>query len=302
MMVRLFIILGACLGLSVGDAGAQTVRFDRDSPRENAVVWLGHCTASLISDIVLLTAAHCVREDWRASLEEPTHDCAGLKDQQGIAHHPLVSERSWTELGRPVSELPRAWFGADRDKSKFSTTITHYALAPCSDLALLKLFRRVPTGIAQPMKVFVGSPEVGMKATDALAVASLSYAGWGLGQNRSDGRYERLGGRISYWSENACFLYAMPPRRTGGQRIVGGDSGSPMMVETATGRVIAGVLFGSGTPDHIVCGTPKLRPPAEHGAYTPTFRPPVPDTNSIDIGAWIAELAADATLKELPFP
>jgi hypothetical protein len=61
-------------------------------------------------------------------------------------------------------------------------------------------------------------------------------------------------------------------------------------------EAVIGVLWGRGVPDEAACGRPAPRPPADHGAYTPTFRAPVPDTQATDLGAWLTALVPEATL------
>ena len=124
------------------------------------------------------------------------------------------------------------------------------------------------------------------------------YAGWGIAKGKPQKRAPRVRntGAVEYWTRNLCHIFTLPPVRPTGERILKGDSGSPLMVVHEGRRLVAGVLFGSGIPDHEACGLPRLRVPERHGSYTPTFRGEVPGTDATGIAEWLTRMAPEAVV------
>ena len=299
--------LGLCTVIAslalAASARAQGFRDDKSTPAHNAVVNLGHCSGTMISNSVILTAAHCLPRGWRQPAPEGAGtNCTSFPDQNRVAGSPHRSEADWQPIARPPgTALPRVSVTATIGRREFQTTLTHYAIPACADIALLRTFQITPATIATPMAVLTGPIAAGDTPFFSVESASLSYAGWGRTEDFPQGQSRRQTAEVGYWARNRCFIFALPPRRTpGGPRIISGDSGSPLIMETSTGRLVAGVLFGSGLPDPENCDPP--RPPlAEPTAiYTPTYRGKIGQTDATDLGAWLRRLVPEANHRTMP--
>jgi hypothetical protein len=293
LVLTLLALAGPLLAEPLPRANGQA-RDDRATGTRNAVVYLGHCSGTMITDLVLLTAAHCVPQPVRVPRppEDTTAHCAALPQQHDLQGRAWEDPMQWHLI--PLDRTFAIALGVERADPRQIIKVRAYSIARCADIALLQIVRRAPPALVTPMQVLIAPPPDAPDIDSLLLGAPLRYAGWGLG-NRTPGELpRRQTGRVSYWDRNACLLFTLPPERADGERIAQGDSGSPLILRHDGTDYVAGVLFGSGLPDAGPCGRPVLRLPDRHGAYTPTFRPALPGTDATDIPAWIAHFAPEA--------
>jgi hypothetical protein len=284
------LVLALLFALAGLGAGAQEVHDDLSTPLRNAVARLGGCTATLITPDILLTVAHCTPRN-QGRTAGMRAQCKGLEYQNTLAKHPFADEIDWTEIARKPGTGPWVVFGASSADPILRVAIGAYAIPHCADMALIRLTRPVPPDVAVPIPAIT---HVSDNVEGWLATTRLVYAGFGSTDAFPRGRAWRQTGRVGYWTRNRCHIFTLPPERAvDGPRILHGDSGSPLLAETADGPRVIGVLFGWGTPDVARCGFPTLPVPRREGTYTLTFRGPVEGTDATDLGAWIdARIAA----------
>jgi hypothetical protein len=293
-MALIFLCLGPFGFLSGAVDAADRTRDDTNTPEANAVVRIGGCTGTLITDRLVLSAAHCAPAGIPQPPPEQPLPCERLPQQRDLQISPAWQDPMQFHDISP-NRRPLVRFGQNADAFGLGMRAEAYSLPYCADMVLLRLPHPVPAGVARPLPVLVGlGPDRSDLPWDQL---QLRHSGWGEAKHDFNPEPVRRVGPVQPWTQNACHLFTLPPLRKDGARIVNGDSGSPLIAQDTRGReFVIGVIFGSGAPDQSTCGAPHLRVPARHGTYTPTWRGAVPGTDATALGVWIAHHAPSSAL------
>lgn len=273
------------------DAAVVEIERDTNTPGRNVVVTVGQCSGTLVAPDIVLTAGHCLKEDARAPkpVLRRVIDCSAL------------SQQAW--LQGPVWEDPFTWYtprfhplirvGVSSKAPLMAVRPVAYAVPHCADVALVRIETPVPADMAQTVAIVTTPPRPGQ----SLARKELRHAGWGVLPTNKRPSEVRTTGPITYWSKNDCHLFALPPRRVNGMRILTGDSGAPMLVpRPGGGEAVIGVLYGKQVLDGQTCGTPQPRLPIHHGTYTPLWRGAIAGTPATDLGRWLQEMVPGAAI------
>lgn len=274
--------------------GKVEIHDDFGSAGSDAVVNMQGCTGTLIAPDVVLTAGHCAPKAGQVSQVTPA-GCEALPHQARLAKNASSAPTEWLPV-KPDAQgwRPQIRIGVDNRNWSFTTRAAAVAVPRCADLALVRLDDPVPGYRARPMPVMVTPP---FDVYRTLATHRLRHAGWGKAKSLQHFETKRQTGDVTYWGSSACHIVGLPPLKPGGQRIISGDSGSPLILRQNDEDIVVGVLFGSGLPDASTCGLVRPLPPSLHGTYTPTFRSSVPGSGSTDIGAWLREMVPDAEFR-----
>lgn len=273
------------------DAAVVEIEQDIDTPARNGVVTIGQCSGTLVAPDIVLTAGHCMKENGRAPkpLLRRVADCSRL------------SQQAW--LQGPVWEDPFEWhiprfhplvrIGPSSKEPKMTSRPVAYAVPHCADVALVRIETPVPKALATPIAIVATPPGPGQ----SMARQHLRHAGWGVLPTMQRPSATRATGPITYWSKNACHLFALPPRRINGMRILTGDSGAPMLVALpGGGEAVMGVLYGKRVLDAQTCGVPQPKLPVHHGTYTPLWRGAISGTPATDLGLWLRQMVPGAVI------
>jgi len=167
------------------------------------------CTGTLITDNIIMTAAHCLMAGQEIEV------IFGLSFQEGI-------RVSTTAIAIHPSYSSTAGGGQHPDRP---------SLRPIHDIALIKLSTFAPTGF---LPAPLGS------AQDLVNGAELILAGFGqtAAQNGSFGRLKQVRTIFNFYNEDALEVVFGP---TPGRSACRGDSGGPMYREVGDQIVVIGV-------------------------------------------------------------